>query len=67
MSYLLPCPFCGGEAINRSHRSCDCCGKTYTGIITCKSCPAEVSHLDTSAEAEAAWNRRTPLPLNKEK
>jgi hypothetical protein len=58
---LLPCPFCGGPAVNHSHRSCDCCGKAFTGIVTCTKCEAEVSHLDTSEEAERLWNTRAAL------
>lgn len=58
MSALLPCPFCGGEAADRSHQSCDCCGKAFNGAVACQSCGAEVSHFDTAAEAIAAWNTR---------
>lgn len=55
---LKPCPFCGADAVNSSHISCDCCGKSYTGIINCISCGAEVSHFDTDDEAIKAWNTR---------
>ncbi|WP_080654839.1 Lar family restriction alleviation protein [Bradyrhizobium japonicum] len=61
MTELLPCPFCGSEAIETSHPSCDCCGKAWNGEVCCTKCEASVSHLDTSAEAIAAWNRRSPL------
>jgi Lar family restriction alleviation protein len=57
---LKPCPFCGSKAENVSHHSCDCCGKRYTGVVRCTKCPAQVEHLDTSDEADAAWNTRLP-------
>lgn len=68
MTDLLPCPFCGGPAVNHSHASCDCCGQAYTGIVACTKCPAEVTHLDTSADAEKAWNARVsqPAPAGRE-
>lgn len=58
MSALKPCPFCGGEAKDASHESCDCCGKPFNGTVTCLNCEGEVSHYDTAEAAAAAWNRR---------
>lgn len=58
MSELKPCPFCGGEAKDASHESCDCCGKPFNGTVTCLNCEGEVSHYDTAEAAAAAWNRR---------
>ena len=55
---LKPCPLCGAEAEDRSHPSCDCCGKSFNGAVGCRVCPAEVSHLDSAAAALSAWNRR---------
>ena len=57
---LKPCPFCGGDAVNNSHVSCDCCGKPYTGEVACVSpnCGAMVNHFDTDSEAIKAWNTR---------
>lgn len=55
---LLPCPFCGGEARSYYNSSCDCCG-FISGVVHCRSCPAEVNHFNTEAEAIAAWNTRT--------
>lgn len=61
MNELLPCPLCKGEARDRSHSSCDCCGKHFTGIVQCVKCGCEVSHFDTAAEAVAAWNTRPSI------
>jgi hypothetical protein len=46
---LLPCPFCGGEAVE--------CGNESYMNIRCKRCCA-VSDRKTKPEAIAAWNRR---------
>lgn len=60
---LLPCPFCGGDAKDYSHSSCDCCGKHFTGVVMCEKCGAEVSHFDTAEDAHVAWNRRAPVEV----
>jgi Lar family restriction alleviation protein len=58
MTNLKPCPFCKGDAKNTSHSSCDCCGKAFTGEVTCQKCGARVSHFNTEFEAIEAWNTR---------
>lgn len=59
---LLGCPFCGGEALLASYRSCDCCGKAWNGRVTCQGCGQEVSHFDTDAEAIEFWQTRSTTP-----
>ena len=56
MSELLPCPFCGGEAVfHDSLRP----PETYPCRVYCDNCWAEVGGYSTEAEAIAAWNART--------
>ena len=48
---LLPCPFCGGEAISR--------GSDYEGYwVTCKGCMAFPYKKNTREQAIEAWNTR---------
>lgn len=60
---LLPCPFCGGEAIDCTYNSCDCCGKAVNAGVMCtaKGCSASTDHHDTESEAATAWNTRAPI------
>ena len=50
---LLPCPFCGGEAILESNKLRY--GTTYSAY--CQKCGAEIAEF-SEHEAIAAWNRR---------
>lgn len=54
---LLPCPFCGGAAILRGHRTAPECW------VACK-CGA-CSDTGTKGRVIAAWNRRTPPPASR--
>ena len=55
MNELLPCPFCGGEAVfHNSLRP----PETYPCRVYCDNCWAEVGGYSTEAEAIAAWNSR---------
>lgn len=73
---LLPCPFCGGEAvISRAGGNDERSGYRATWLVTCLMCPSKTSATDimnkngwsiakegeTKARAIAAWNRRTDL------
>ena len=53
---LLPCPFCGGEAVIECHKF-QLCAPVFNGICTvCDSAgPCENTHGD----AVAAWNKRS--------
>lgn len=55
MDELLPCPFCGGDAVERPF---------FRGmsIIRCRKCRADGKAGNTLDEAVAAWNRRTSPP-----
>lgn len=55
MDDLLPCPFCGGDAVERPF---------FRGmsIIRCRKCRADGKAGNTLDEAVAAWNRRTSPP-----
>ena len=50
---LLPCPFCGGEAVHILKAA---------GLIACKSCRAKTLVHATMSEAIAAWNTRATPP-----
>ena len=58
MSELLPCPFCGGEAVNDID---DETAAPY--VVTCTRCAARTDWQYTPEEAAIAWNRRTPTSL----
>lgn len=73
---LLPCPFCGGEAvISRAGGNDERSGYRATWLVTCLMCPSKTSATDimnkngwsiakegeTKARAIANWNRRTDL------
>jgi Lar family restriction alleviation protein len=49
---LLPCPFCGGEAIS------DSCGNHW---VRCTFCGARGSVGNTRKEAIEQWNTRKPM------
>ena len=55
MSELLPCPFCGGEAV---FHDCLRPPETFPCRVYCDNCWAEVGGYSTKAEAIAAWNTR---------
>lgn len=48
MSELLPCPFCGGEAVLAHNKK----------EVVCIECEAFGPYCDTEAEAIAVWNTR---------
>ena len=56
---LLPCPFCGGEAIRLIDFDFD---DEYERVdfesIHCRSCHARVAWQETFEAAAEAWNRR---------
>lgn len=59
---LLPCPFCGGNADQRTEHDAD---MVRWGYVACSSCGARTSGSfgDLSwAEIRAEWNRRATLP-----
>ena len=69
MVELLPCPFCGGEAVmyHQSSKYTDCDGN----FIHCLECGCRTklfecfgntgkTHSDTKREAIEVWNTRTP-------
>ena len=59
---LLPCPFCGGEAMP----TLTAAGGIEWGHVECveRDCGAVGPTPPTTAEAIAAWNRRTPEKHN---
>lgn len=62
---LLPCPFCGHEAVMVPHRRetrafVECTGKF--AFEDGPDCGARTGYYSTEAEAAAAWNRRAPPP-----
>ena len=61
----LPCPFCGGEEVER--RLVSMASERFYRI-ECRKCFATTGLKNTTAQADAAWNRRpqpdnTPLTL----
>ena len=56
MTELLPCPFCGGEAIAWSEP--DNVEGEYAYIIGCAKCDASIGFCETEAEAIKTWNTR---------
>lgn len=50
---LLPCPFCGGEAI----KVCGTFNKKICGVM-CIDCRAATSVYETNEKAINAWNNR---------
>jgi Lar family restriction alleviation protein len=56
---LLPCPFCGGEAIGPTKMRV----VSNLWVVSCKNCDARRSGRFTEAAAIAAWNTRAALPM----
>ena len=55
---LMPCPFCGGEAI----RGMAChVHEGYAFRVECRKCKIVTPFYDTEAEAIEAWNRRVHI------
>ena len=50
---LLPCPFCGGKAMDAGAR-----GESYE--VCCSGCPVFIVELNRTRAFEA-WNRRSEL------
>ena len=76
MAELLPCPFCGGEAVmyHQSSKYTDYDGN-YIHCLEC-GCRTKLfeclgttgkTHKDTKAEAIKVWNTRTPKERGGEK
>jgi hypothetical protein len=58
---VLPCPFCGGEAIHRSRKSWP-----KTQWVQCRSCRARgPDGLLVADDAERGWNARTLIASEK--
>lgn len=59
---ILPCPFCGGDAMWFSHMRWDENREAYREEYSVKClevwCLARTSRWDTKEDAIAAWNRR---------
>ena len=51
---LLPCPFCGGEALKMTSSD----GFTSIGCLRCNPLFGVMIQAETEAEAAAAWNTR---------
>ena len=56
---MLPCPFCGGNAIRTSPPV------NYSYRVACKACRANTGGCKTQTEADAAWNTRFTLPIGR--
>ena len=50
---IKPCPFCGGEEMSVYNKS------RYEVAIKCHTCGAQSGWLPATADAIAAWNRRS--------
>jgi Lar family restriction alleviation protein len=54
---LLSCPFCGGESeLNHVNTACE-----WLYEVRCPECGCGTDYSDTSDDAIAAWNHRTPV------
>lgn len=59
MADLKPCPFCGGEAYQKTAYPCDPDGlEMNMYIVGCKNCDIEFSRLWNEAAVIEAWNTR---------
>ena len=58
---LLPCPFCGGEAIQEAGERIVCYDEyEYFECVHCTNCKASVEG-ETVEEAVNKWNTRKPM------
>ena len=57
---LLPCPFCGGEAILTS-RETNYFATRY--FVMCEQCHAESKNCQHKEDAVYAWNKRADQPV----
>ena len=55
MSNLLPCPFCGGEAVLNHDFHQVSCGNALCGVLP------QTWTMDTDEEAIEVWNCRVPV------
>ena len=61
---LLPCPFCGGEAVKKhqkgmSRSKIGCGSRWYRGWVECVDCGAQSSISKTPDSVIKKWNKRT--------
>lgn len=62
MADLKPCPFCGGEAYQKTAYPCDPDGlELNLYIVGCKNCDIEFSRLWNEKAVIEAWNTRKPM------
>ena len=52
---LLPCPFCGGEAMRQA---CEV-------FVFCSKCGVTIDSGANQPKSDAHWNRRTPPPRSR--
>jgi len=58
MSFLKPCPFCGGEGHIKFDDEPCYHGSSGLYFVSCEICHAESSKKNSEGEAIAAWNKR---------
>lgn len=56
---LLPCPFCGGEAVTAEMYNTKL--KKLFPIVKCLDCECRTPMTETFEEAIAVWNTRKPM------
>lgn len=56
MSQLLPCPFCGGEAIRTALKIAEMVHAEKR--VECMKCEAQTAPFGNYGDAQKAWNKR---------